>query len=330
MGGGGHEPREGDGVNARGRRSGVAPAAMLAAAGVAALGPLGVTTLAPMRAAASEVYVAVVVDFAGASGAPANVVQCVQVPATSTDAQALAQAVNQQTTYNASGLLCAIAGYPPTGDATCTRASGQDYYFWSYWHGSTGSWVYASDGPAEQPVSDGDVEGWRYEDPGPASPSAAKPSVAPDYAAICPQATSATTTSAPPSAVAAGSPAATVPPTPASGAPATTTLPPGAPPPTVASAAKAGESGGSAGVTTPTGVSPGAPPTTTGAPAATTSTTGVGKPRAGPRRDRLAAGVLGRRAHNGSGTWPLVGTAIALGALGAGAALIWRRRSVVP
>jgi hypothetical protein len=174
---------------------------MVLGAGAAALAPLGPAALAPLRAAAAEIYVAVVVDFGGGPGSPTAIVDCVTVPSGSTDAQALADAVDQETAYSNSGLLCAIEGYPPNGVSNCDASSGQDYYYWSYWHGSTGSWVYANDGPAEQVVAPGDVEGWRFEDPGPANPSAAKPGPAPEYAAICPQAAGATTTTSPATSV---------------------------------------------------------------------------------------------------------------------------------
>jgi hypothetical protein len=149
---------------------------------------------ATLSAAASEVYVAVVVDFGGGS-APAAITKCVAVPSSDTDADALAAAVgSDNVAYNDTGLVCAIDGYPVNGVQDCTATSGSEYYYWSYWHGSSGSWSYANDGPGGQTVAAGDVEGWRYEDPGPASPAADSPSPTPDYARICPQAVAATTT----------------------------------------------------------------------------------------------------------------------------------------
>ncbi len=172
-------------MSARPRRRAVGRLAMLVGAGTAVLVPLGAGALDPLRAAAADVYVAVVIDFGGGPGAPANVVQCVSVPAGSTDAQALSQVDDRTTAYATSGLLCGIDTYPPDAVANCRATSGDDYYFWSYWHGTGGTWVYANDGPAEQVVTSGDVEGWRFQDPGPASPSAPAPGTAPDFSAIC-------------------------------------------------------------------------------------------------------------------------------------------------
>ena len=69
--------------------------------------------------------------------------------------------------YADSGLLCAIDGYPTTG---CGTESDGHYNYWAYWHGGA-RWLYANDGPAEWTVSKGDVEGWRFEPDGSASPA---------------------------------------------------------------------------------------------------------------------------------------------------------------
>ena len=64
--------------------------------------------------------------------------------------------------YSSSGLLCAIDNYPANGVQVCGQGVGSgDYDYWSYWHGTAGSWVYANDGPTEQSVSSpvDDVEG---------------------------------------------------------------------------------------------------------------------------------------------------------------------------
>ena len=76
--------------------------------------------------------------------------------------------------YSNSGLLCAIDNYPANGVQNCGQSVGSgDYDYWSYWHGASGSWVYASDGPAEQSVSSpaDDVEGWRFQTDEPDNPS---------------------------------------------------------------------------------------------------------------------------------------------------------------
>ena len=90
--------------------------------------------------------------------------------------------------YNNSGLLCAIDNYPANGVQNCGQSVGPgEYDYWSYWHGSTGSWVYANNGPAEQSVSSpaDDVEGWRFQSDEPDNPTDPPPAVAPSYAQIC-------------------------------------------------------------------------------------------------------------------------------------------------
>jgi hypothetical protein len=164
----------------------------------AALAPAGPDALVPFKlaiaSAADDVYVAVIVDFGTGSGM-SSISKCVLVPSGSTDSAALAAAVGQSNVaYGSTGLLCSIDGYPSDGVQNCNRTSGSQYYFWSYWHGATGSWLYSNDGPAEHAATDGDVQGWRFENPGPASPSAPQPEVAPNYAAICGVHTPATTT----------------------------------------------------------------------------------------------------------------------------------------
>ena len=121
----------------------------------------------------------------------ATISKCVPVASTSRDSDALAAAVGtSNVSYNDSGLLCAIDNYPANGVQNCGEAVGNGTYdYWSYWHGASGTWVYASDGPTEQPVASppDDVVGLRYQtngsdNPGNPPPS---PSVAPSYADIC-------------------------------------------------------------------------------------------------------------------------------------------------
>jgi len=60
------------------------------------------------------------------------------------------------------------------------------YRYWSYWWGAAdGTWAYAEAGPADRVVTDGDVEGWRFLTSAEAVPTQ-EPSVAPDFAALCP------------------------------------------------------------------------------------------------------------------------------------------------
>jgi hypothetical protein len=50
-----------------------------------------------------------------------------------------------QPTYNASGLLCSIDGYPRTG---CGERPVAPYAYWSYWDGRSGRWSVRQIGPA--------------------------------------------------------------------------------------------------------------------------------------------------------------------------------------
>ncbi len=116
-----------------------------------------------------QLVVPVVVDFGGPDGKV--LVTCVTAHAGETDAQVLqtqASLVGYPIPrYNESGLLCAVDGYPTSG---CGSESGGHYAYWAYWHGGR-TWQYANDGPGETTVSKGDVEGWRFEPEGSASPS---------------------------------------------------------------------------------------------------------------------------------------------------------------
>ena len=161
----------------------------------AVLAPIGPGALVPLKLAVAsadsvgnDVYVAVVVDFGNGSGM-STVSKCVPVPSSARDSDALAAAVgSSNVAYASSGLLCAIDNYPTNGVQNCGQSVGNgDYDYWSYWHGSSGSWVYASNGPTEQSVSSpgNDVEGLRFQFNEPDTPSSPPPSVAPSYAQIC-------------------------------------------------------------------------------------------------------------------------------------------------
>jgi hypothetical protein len=125
----------------------------------------------PARLSKGQIVVPVVVDFGGSDGKV--LVTCVVTHAGDTGAQVL-QAQAPLVGYpvprydaSGSGLLCGIDGYPSTG---CGTESGGHYSYWAYWHGGK-SWQYANDGPGEWTVSKGDVEGWRFEPDGSASPA---------------------------------------------------------------------------------------------------------------------------------------------------------------
>jgi hypothetical protein len=164
-----------------------AAAAALAPAGPGVLIPLKVA-LASADSVGNDVYVAVVVDF-GSGSSMSTVSKCVPVASNAHDADALAAVVgSDNVAYASSGLLCAIDNYPANGVQNCGESVGSgDYDYWSYWHGATGTWVYANDGPAEQPVSipADDVEGWMFQLNEPDTPGDPPPDVTPSYAQIC-------------------------------------------------------------------------------------------------------------------------------------------------
>jgi len=164
-----------------------AAAAALAPAGPGALIPLKMA-IASADSVGNDVYVAVVVDF-GNGSSMSTVSKCVPVASNAHDADALAGAVGgDNVAYASSGLLCAIDNYPANGVQNCGENVGSgDYDYWSYWHGTTGSWIYANDGPAEHSVSSpaDDVEGWRFQLNEPDTQSDPAPDATPSYAQIC-------------------------------------------------------------------------------------------------------------------------------------------------
>ena len=127
---------------------------------------------APAHVAKGHIVVAIVVDFGGRDGRV--LVTCVVTRPGDTGAEVL-QAQASLLGYavprydaSGSGLLCAIDGYPPSG---CGTESGNHYAYWAYWHGGGKRWQYASGGPGEWTLSKGDVEGWRFEPDGRATPA---------------------------------------------------------------------------------------------------------------------------------------------------------------
>jgi hypothetical protein len=294
---------------------------LLGAAG-AALAPAGPDALVPFKilaaSAADDVYVAVIVDFGSNSGL-SSISKCVPVPSGSTDSDALAAAVGQNNVaYSSSGLLCSIDGYPANGVQNCNATSGNgQYFFWSYWHGATGSWSYANDGPAEHGAADGDVEGWRFQNPGPASPGAPPPGPAPSYATICgvhvPSSTTTTTTMAAnpgpttPTTVAAASGSGSTTTTTAKKGPSSNTKGQGTP-----------NSGGSS-TTTATGIGFPKPSSTNPPGHATTST---------PRQSLAAsnAGSHPPKGSSGGAALPIIVVTLTALALGLMAVFLIRRR----
>jgi hypothetical protein len=311
---------------------------LFAGAAAAVLAPIGPGALVPLKLAiasadsvGNDVYVAVVVDFGNGSSLT-TVSKCVPVASNAHDADALAAAVGSaNVAYNGSGLLCAIDNYPANGVQNCGQSVGNGAYdYWSYWHGASGSWVYANDGPAEQSVSNpsDDVEGLRFQTNEPASSSDPAPAVAPSYAQICNASTE-------------------VPPEQTSSAPPTTTTTAATAVMPSVTATTGRTSGGSGAVTTTTTAvstrskSTGAGTTTTttaaavsgGTPTPSTSSTSSGT--TGGRDGssdvhRIAAASTSLHGGSGGGSssnlLPVVLVAVIVAALGAFALFRWRRR----
>jgi hypothetical protein len=305
-----------------------AAAAVLAPAGPGALVPLKLAIVSA-DSVGNDVYVAVVVDF-GNGSSMTTVSKCVPLASNARDSDALAAAVgSSNVAYASSGLLCAIDNYPANGVQNCGQSVGNgDYDFWSYWHGSSGQWTYANNGPAGQSVSSpaDDVEGWKFQNDEPASSSDPPPGVAPSYAQICNASTE-------------------VPPTQTSSAPATTTTTAStsaAPSVTPTTAKSSSGSGAATTTTTVVGIrskSTGAGSTTTTAESGGTTTTpapstsnGTAGGSHGSSSDahRIAAANVASHGSTGGGSsnnlLPVVLIAVVVAALGGFALFRWRRR----
>jgi hypothetical protein len=159
----------------------IRPAAASQARGLAKYSP-GCTV--PRRLARGQIVVAVVADFGGDHGRV--IVSCVLARPGESGAEVLASQAallgdpEPRYAQSGSGLLCAIDGYPAGG---CGIQSGTHYAYWAYWHGGK-RWQYASDGPSEWTVVKGDVEGWRFEPDGSATPSDPPPRAPSSAAAL--------------------------------------------------------------------------------------------------------------------------------------------------
>jgi hypothetical protein len=306
-------------------------------AAAAVLAPIGPGALVPLKMAVAaadsvgnDVYVAVVVDF----GNGTTQTWCVPVASNARDTDALAAAVgSSNVSYASSGLLCAIDNQPPNGVQNCGQSVGNgDYDFWSYWHGSSGRWSYAENGPAGQSVSSppGDVEGWKFQMNEPASSSDPPPGVAPSYAQICSAVPPAQTT------------------TTAASAPAATGTSSGAPSSAPTTAAAPSGSGGATATTSPVTIrsKAGAPTSSTtttagaggtaGAPSATTTTSASGGSSgaesgshgSSDARRMADASAAAHRSFGGSSSDVLPGVlvGVVVVALAAFAVVRWRRR----
>jgi hypothetical protein len=306
-----------------------AAAAAFAPAGPGALIPLKMA-IASADSVGNDVYVAVVVDF-GSGSATTTVSKCVPVASNAHDADALAAAVgSDNVAYASSGLLCAIDNYPANGVQNCGESVGSgDFDYWSYWHGSTGSWIYANDGPAEQSVSSpsDDVEGWRFQLNEPDTANAPAPAAAPSYAQIC----NASTEVPPPQGLAASAPTTTT----TAAAPGLSVTP---------TPANIGTGAAATGATTTTAVSTksnsgNSPATTTTTAAGKTTTTlasggSTGSDQKGSHgsSDAHRSAVAGAPSRGSSGggsssnLLPVILLAVVVAALGGFALFRWRRR----
>jgi hypothetical protein len=302
-----------------------AAAAVLAPVGPGAFVPLKLA-VAAADSVGNDVYVAVVVDFGNGSSI-ASISKCVPVPSTDNDADALAAVVGQaNVAYASSGLLCAIDNYPANGVQNCGQSIGSgDYNYWSYWHGASGSWVYANNGPAEQSVSNpgNDVEGWRFQVGQPDNSSDPPPAVPASYAQICNASTEVPPSQQPPPAVTT-----------------TTTLSATSPQPPVTTTTSGRTSTGphQAAATTTAPPRPGSGSATkaTGTSTTTTSRSGTAAATGGSGGQHATSGthpasVAAAPSHHdagGGGTpfLPVILVVAAVAALGGVAFFRWRRR----
>jgi hypothetical protein len=166
---------------------GSAMVAVIVGSVLAGAPPASASELCTGSVPAGQVRVAVVVDYGTEPGAPGTAsARCLTVPSGTTGGQLLklrSELLHTATPrYAGSGLLCALDGFP-FGDE-CGEASGSEFRYWSYWSGTSGSWVYGQGNPFVRRVADGDIEGWRFVS---AHESAAPPPrLAPDAGALFP------------------------------------------------------------------------------------------------------------------------------------------------
>jgi hypothetical protein len=275
--------------------------------------------IASAASVGNEVYVAVVVDF-GDGSSLSSISKCVPVASTARDSDALAAAVGtSNVSYSNSGLLCAIDNYPINGVQNCGQNVGAGKYdYWSYWHGTSGSWVYANDGPAEQPVASpaDDVEGWRFQSDEPDNSSAPPPGAPASYAQIC-NATSEVPPSQPPS----------------SAVTTTTSAPPSVTPTTTGGTTATGSDHAPTTTAPSTGSKATAVSTTTTTPSTTTHQGSSGQTghtdassSGGSRHAEAGAASHQRSAKSGSTLLPVVLVSVVVAALGVLAIFRWRRR----
>jgi hypothetical protein len=306
------------------------------AAAASALAAAGPDALVPFRAvagaAASEVQVAFVIDFGGSAHAS---VGCVKVPRGDTGYDALAaftaQEHEQAPTYNTTGLLCSINDIPKSG---CGQEVSDGYIYWSYWEAAAGKWQYASTG-AFGAVTNGEIQGWRFQDPGKANPSDPPPTTPADFASICSSATSPTTTTTATTQATSTSTSPTT--TTVSTDPSTSTAPPvsgpgksnGSGPTSTSSSGKGTSSAKGAAhhstrTTDPPTRAPTLKPDTAGSASTSTDPSGGSHPQA------LRATATDDRSGSGDSAAPLIIGTLFILALLLVAVIRWRRRPGSP
>jgi hypothetical protein len=288
-------------------------------------GLVAVVTAAVPALASGQVCAGMVIDD-GNGAAPLT--QGATVSPGSSDLDLL-HAVGDVVAQNNAGLVCAIDDYPPNGLQSCLSASHGLFYYWSYWEGdpATNTWTYANIGPAEHTVTAGQsyVEGWRYQDPGPDSPAAPKPSVSPATALA-----KACSSSNPVPTTSVGTPTTGVPAT-TSPSPAHAAAPPATngrsvPGSTAPPSARGAVNATTTTVATRSGTVP--PSGASGLPTSTTSTTPSLK-RSNPKSGAAKLALSSKTEHRGSGgdpMLPIVLVVVVIGGLCAVAWFRWRRR----
>ena len=288
---------------------------LVVAAGTAALslaGPFALRPFTDVAGAAGTVTVAFVLDFGGAS--TNQVVGCVTVPTSDTRYDALSAFTQSRglgaATYAPSGLLCSINGTPATG---CGQVVPGGYVYWSYFTGGNGAWTYASTG-ASGTVTPGDVEGWRFQDPGTGRPNDPAPRTTATFASICATTTTTTTTTAPGSRAGSGATGGSVG---AGSRAARSHRAKQAAGPTAAAGA-AGGAGGSGGSTT-TSSTASSPDTTSSLPVTTI-----------PPDPVVGVASIARPAPPGAGPDPIIVGGLIAALLAAAAWVRWRRRPRIP
>ena len=246
--------------------------------------------------AAGALRVAMVVDFGDGATVTST---CVGVNSGDNAADALvarAELLGTRAPQFQNGLVCAIDGYPNLDTKPCAASNGDGTYaYWSYWHGTDGRWAYSSVGATYRVQADV-VEGWRYLPHGADSGSLPAPNGSAVATAIC-------VPDAPPST---DGPGPTVAPVPGD---------PGDAP-----------SGGAGGVASTATRAPGA--ATESSTTTTTTSATVASGRASPGDSTVVTiAASGRGSSSGGSPVGLVVAVVLVVALGAGGALVIRRRA---